>query len=743
MSDIKIEYHDESYARVVTEPGILHEIIDYFSFLTDGYRFNPKFKAGVWDGKIRLCTYQGYLPYGLVGQAKAFASNMMYSIEVDPSLDPVERITRDEFEKWVSEQDIYSGANTIDPYWYQMDSIFHGINNQHSLLNLPTSAGKAQPLDRKILTPSGWSTMGDMKVGSKVLSPTGNAVDVIAIHPQGVKEIYEVIFEDGRKTQCCKEHLWEITLHSDDRRVVLSLADIIDVYKDDTCYVRTPRIEYNSVEYTIDSYDMGVMLARDLSLNVRIPDIYKKGSIAQRIRLIEGMFDGINSSHTDYISEFTTTSPELAKDIQEVVRSIGGTATIHNDSVYVTYNEDSSDLIAIVDIKQVDDQEAQCITLDSEDHLYVTDEYIVTHNSLIQSLMSKWYLENHELKVLIIVPTTALVQQMRDDFLDYKLFDYDDIYQIRGGVDRDAIGNAQIVVSTWQSAVKQDKTWFEQFGMLLVDECHLATGKSLDGIIKKMTKCEYKLGLTGSLRDGKANILQYVGSFGDIFRPVSTSQLMEEGQVTNLKINCLMLEYPAPLRDEMKSSSYQEEMKFILENKSRNRYLIKLAYHLSAKRGDNTLLLFKNIKHGKLLAEALKKIYDPEKVFYVSGETKTDDRTHVKKIAEDIDGAIIVASYGVFSTGISIKKLHNVIYAHPTKSKITTLQSIGRILRKHDSKTTAQLFDIIDNLGVKTKRKNAKNPYSYVNYVLKHGMQRIELYNQEEFRYSIKKVELS
>ncbi|AUR85757.1 P-loop containing nucleoside triphosphate hydrolase [Vibrio phage 1.081.O._10N.286.52.C2] len=505
MTDIKIEYHDESYARVVAEPAIMHEMIDYFSFLTDGYKFNPKFKAGIWDGKIRLMTYQGMIPYGLVGQCRSFASNMMYTIETDEKLDPVERISREDFDAWVKSLDIYSGSTKIEPHWYQADSIFTGINNQHSLLNLPTSAGK----------------------------------------------------------------------------------------------------------------------------------------------------------------------------------------------------------------------------------------------SLIQSLTSRWYLENHELKVLIIVPTTALVQQMRDDFLDYRLFDHDDIYQIRGGVDRNAIGDCSIVVSTWQSAVKQDAEWFKQFGMLMVDECHLATGKSLDGIIKKMTNCEYKLGLTGSLRDGKANILQYVGTFGDIFKPVSTAQLMQEGQVTDLKINCLMLEYPQPLREEMKGCSYPEEMKFLLENKHRNRYLIKLSYALSAKRGENTLLLFKNISHGKLLYEALCKIYDPEKVFYVSGETKTDDRTKIKKLAEDIDGAIIVASYGVFATGISIKKLHNVIYAHPTKSKILTLQSIGRVLRKHGSKVTAKLFDIIDNLAIKPKRKNAKKPYTHINYTMNHGMARIELYNQEEFKYSVKKVDLA
>lgn len=503
MCDITIKYYDESYVRVVANLGIICEMSEYFSFHVDGYKFNPKYKAKIWDGKIRIMK-KDLLPYGLYEQAKKFASNMMYSIEVDEKILPVEILSRENFDAWLSDIDIYAGQTKISPYWYQQDSVFHAINNQHSLLNLPTSAGK----------------------------------------------------------------------------------------------------------------------------------------------------------------------------------------------------------------------------------------------SLVQSLISKWYLENYNQKILIIVPTTALVQQMRDDFLDYRLFNHNDIYQIRGGVDRDAIGDCDIVISTWQSAVKQPKSWFDQFGMLINDECHLSLGKSIDAIIKNLNNCQFKIGLTGSLKDGKANLLQYIGSFGSVFRPVTTSQLMEEGQVTDLKINCLMLEYDTQIRTAIKGLAYQDEIKFLLDSKQRNQFIIKLAYKLSAKNNENTLLLFKNLKHGKLLYEALRKIHNPEKVFYISGETKTDIRTDIKKLAENVDGMIIVASYGVFSTGISIKKLHNVIFAHPTKSKITNIQSIGRLLRKHGSKVTAKLFDIIDNLAIKPKRKNAKKPYTHVNYTLKHGMARIEIYNQEAFKYAIRKINL-
>ena len=273
----------------------------------------------------------------------------------------------------------------------------------------------------------------------------------------------------------------------------------------------------------------------------------------------------------------------------------------------------------------------------------------------------------------------------------------------------------------------------------LVKNCHLATGKSISDIVKKMNYCQYKIGLSGSLRDGKANILQYVGMFGDIFKPVSTAKLMEEGQVSQLKINALLLQHPKEDCKAMKGMLYPDEIKWILNHKKRNQMILKLANKL-AKKDENTLVMFKNIAHGKLLYEALSKIHD--NVHYVSGETKTENRNEIKIQAEREDGMIIVASYGVFSTGISIKKLHNVIFAHPVKSKILVLQTIGRILRKHESKYKAIVWDLIDNLALKSTRKNAKKKYSHMNYSYRHGVDRLERYISEEFEYSIRKVTL-
>lgn len=359
--------------------------------------------------------------------------------------------------------------------------------------------------------------------------------------------------------------------------------------------------------------------------------------------------------------------------------------------------------------------------------------------SLTQCIMSRWYLENYEGKVLIIVPTTSLVLQMRDDFVDYQLFPYGAIHTITGGKSKD-VGDRLICVSTWQSACKQPIEWFQQFGMVMVDECHLATAKNLTKIVTDMTHCRFKMGLSGSLRDGKANLMQYVGMFGDISRPVSISQLMDEGQVTNLKINALFLRYQDEETIKTKGLEYADEIKYITTHSRRNAFVCKLALNLAKQKNENVFLMYKNKKHGKLMYESLKKAH--EHVFYVDGDVNTETRDQLKKMAEGMTGMIVVASYGVFSTGVSIKNLHHVIFAHPTKSGITVRQSIGRSLRKHDSKAIAIVWDIIDHLAVKTKSKNAKKQFSHLNYALKHALERIKIYNEDKFDYSTKTIEI-
>lgn len=358
--------------------------------------------------------------------------------------------------------------------------------------------------------------------------------------------------------------------------------------------------------------------------------------------------------------------------------------------------------------------------------------------SAIACMLSRWYLENYEGKVLIIVPTTSLVLQMRDDFVDYRQFPHQAIHTIMSGTSK-TVGDRLIVVSTWQSACKQPPEWFQQFGMVIVDEAHKATAKNLTSIIKGMTHCEFKIGMTGSPRDGKCNAMQYVAMFGDISKIVSIDRLMEEGQVTKLKINCLFLRYTDEECNAVKGREYAEEIKYITSHARRNKFSCNLALKL-AKKGENVFLMFRNTKHGKALYEALKRVHD--KVYYVDGGVKTEDRDEFKKMAEGETGLICVASYGVFSTGVSIKNLHHVIFGHPVKESTIVRQSIGRALRKHGSKDIAVVWDLVDHLATRAKSKNAKKQFTHLNYALKHALERIKIYNEDRFEYATKTIEI-
>ena len=358
--------------------------------------------------------------------------------------------------------------------------------------------------------------------------------------------------------------------------------------------------------------------------------------------------------------------------------------------------------------------------------------------SLIQGLISRWCLENYTGKVLVIVPTTSLVDQMINDFADYRLFPREMMLGIRSGSTKNS--NAKIYVSTWQSAVKMPPEWFQQFMCLMVDECHLSTGASITKIINTMDQCIFKFGLSGSLKEGKTNMMQYVGAFGQIFKPVSTSKLMEEGHVSNLKINTIFLRYPEEEIKRLKGADYQTETTYVTSHKKRNIWICKLALKLARDKNENVFVMFRLTKHGKWLYEQLSKVYD--NVVYISGETDTNDRNEMKRIAESTKGLIVIGSIGVLSTGVSIKNLHHIIFAHPCKSAVTVKQSIGRVLRLHGSKLFASVWDIVDNLATLAKSKTAKNKYSSLNYSMKHAIERVRIYSEERFDYVIKHIDL-
>ena len=345
--------------------------------------------------------------------------------------------------------------------------------------------------------------------------------------------------------------------------------------------------------------------------------------------------------------------------------------------------------------------------------------------SLIIYLLCRHYnMENK--RVLIVVPTTSLVYQMRSDFIDYNHGGDLSVAIIMAGMDKDQ--GADITVSTWQSLTNMPKSWFSQFDAVIGDEAHLFKAKSLTGIMTKLTKCEHKIGFTGTLDGEFTNEMTLTGLFGPVFRVTSTRELMDDSTLAQLTIKAIKLTYPDDEKKAMTKAKYQDEMDWLVNHPRRNKFIKNLCLSLEG----NTLVLFQYVdKHGKILYnEISSSVADGRKVFFIHGGVDTADREEARSIVENEKDAVIIASYGTYSTGINIKNLHNVVFASPTKSKIRSLQSIGRGLRTTDGKSEATLYDIFDDLRWKT----------HTNFTMNHFVERAKIYDEENFTYKIYSV---
>ena len=256
---------------------------------------------------------------------------------------------------------------------------------------------------------------------------------------------------------------------------------------------------------------------------------------------------------------------------------------------------------------------------------------------------------------------------------------------------------------------------------------HLFKSKSLTSILTKLEDCKYRFGLTGTLDGTLTHRLVLEGLFGSVNKVTSTKDLMEKKTLANLNIKCIVLKHPEENGKELKGSTYAEEIDYLVHNNVRNNFICNLCDTLSG----NTLVLFQLVeKHGMVL-HSMMKDFD-RKVFFVYGGTDTQTREDIRAITENEKNAIIIASYGTFSTGINIKNLHNIIFSSPSKSRIRVLQSIGRGLRTSESKTKTTLYDISDYVSYK----------AWSNFTLSHFYERINIYNEENFNYKIDKVKL-
>lgn len=319
--------------------------------------------------------------------------------------------------------------------------------------------------------------------------------------------------------------------------------------------------------------------------------------------------------------------------------------------------------------------------------------------------------------VLLVVPTTSLVEQMFKDFEDYGWDAEKHCHKIYSG--KEKYDNRPVTITTWQSIYKLEKKFFSRYGCVIGDEAHLFKSKSLVSIMTKLCDAKYRFGFTGTLDGTQTHKWVLEGLFGPAYKIIRTDELIEKGHLAKLDIKILLIKH-----DPHKFEAFEEEVQFIIQHEKRNNFIKNLALDLKG----NTLVLYSRVEsHGEVIFNLINNSVTGRKVFFVHGGVDAEHREEIRAITEKEDNAIIVASYGTFSTGINIKNLHNVVFASPSKSRVRNLQSIGRVLRKGNNKTKATLYDIADDTTYGSRK----------NYTLNHLIERVKIYNEENFNYEI------
>ena len=351
--------------------------------------------------------------------------------------------------------------------------------------------------------------------------------------------------------------------------------------------------------------------------------------------------------------------------------------------------------------------------------------------SLMLYSVCRYLTEVQNGRVLIIVPTISLTSQMKGDFADYSSnssWDSDDnVHLISAGQDKNT--EKPIVISTFQSIYKQPTDWFNGFSAIICDEGHKINSATIAAIYEKATAVEYKLACTGTVHDTKCNMLVMQGLTGPVYDIASTKKLIENKQLVPLEIKSLVLDYNMPACKAFSGSEYDDEIKFIASNIKRNNLISKLAISTTG----TTLVMYRFVDiQGKPLYEKILSAAGDRPVHFINGDVKGADREEIRHTSNKTD-SIIVASYGVFSAGVNLPAIENIIFAHPFKSKITGLQSIGRGLRLKEGKLKCTLYDIADNLVYKKK----------VNNTYRHFGERLKMYTQSGFTFSISHLDFN
>lgn len=464
-----------------------------------------------------------------------------------------------------------------------------------------------------------------------------------------------------------------------------------------------------------------------------IPDDYKNGSYEQRLDFLRGFFlsyDCVVSEGKIHLKDII--SKKFIADLSYMIRSIGGSVKCvknlnkkkgrksrkldyyqllisHNDpslfisSIRPIKYKKNNDLF-ITKIKKLSKMPVRCIMIDDPNHLYVTNDFIVTHNTIITSCCSKLIEQTTGGRTITIVPSITLVRQTEVDYLNVGL-DTGVYFGEEKNYDN------QHILTTWQSMVSLSKSAKENIeardrlnrllynvDMVMVDECHTIKGQELKELLcNDMSHIPIRWGLTGTIPKDEYSIACLNSSIGDVVYSISAKELQDKGIISKCHIDIMKLV------DDAEFSSYEEEKDYIISDKERTQWLLDFCTDLSKK--GNTLVLVDSLDLGKKLSSMV------PNSFFIYGLIHNDKRLAEFKKMSTNNNLLLFASFQTSSTGISAVRIFNIVLVSAGRSFTRCIQSIGRGLRKGGDKDFINIYDITSTLKFESKQLTTRKSY--------------------------------
>jgi superfamily II DNA or RNA helicase len=324
-------------------------------------------------------------------------------------------------------------------------------------------------------------------------------------------------------------------------------------------------------------------------------------------------------------------------------------------------------------------------------------------------------------KCLMVVPDLGLVQQTYDEFLNCGITFK--VTRWTGNNKPDLTSNVIICnIQILQSQFEYND-WVKYVDLLIIDECHKIKPSNKISKVINTIKTGNRYGFTGTLPLDSLDKWYIIGKLGPVLYEKNSYELRLESYLTNVEVKILNLNYKNVVVPRISDSEYRDELDFIYSHEKRN----QLIGRISDKLTNNTLILVNHIVHGENLLKTVRNICTNKRIFFIKGEVDIEERENIKKLMESSNDIVCIAISAIFSTGVNIKNLHNIMFVSGGKSFIRTVQSIGRGLRLHDNKDKLLIIDLCDNL----------------HYGRQHSEKRKSIYNMEKIQYSEKDIDIS